>query len=306
MKIFIFFFLKVSFNYRVSALGFFNIGFNGVFGNQALFDMVAALEWVQDNIETFGGDPEQVTIFGESAGSWAASYLSVSPLAKGLFSRAILQSGSWTHPSRMLSFNEAVRSATYGAEMLNCSNGSEDEIMECLQAANLDDILMLMQYDGFFNPPSACVDGDFLPKFPHEIVADGEINTNEIIIGANQDEGLLISSAFVLNPELYQEMQNDWARVGPRYLFGRRYQGDLTDIEQLDVDQAFEIVQHYMGAIENFNEENFENITRIFTDQYWYCTHSYANLLQGIGVTVFQYLFSYKGKIIVQFAGMNI
>ena len=73
---------QVSFNYRLGALGWFYLGAESeVEGNQGLHDMVAALQWVQANIALFGGDPDQVTIFGESAGSWASSYLSVSPLA---------------------------------------------------------------------------------------------------------------------------------------------------------------------------------------------------------------------------------
>ena len=74
---------QVTFNYRLGALGWFYLGTETeVTGNQGLYDMIAALQWVQHNIALFGGDPEQVTIFGESAGSWACSFLSVSPLAE--------------------------------------------------------------------------------------------------------------------------------------------------------------------------------------------------------------------------------
>ena len=75
-------FIKVTINYRLNALGWISLGREGVDGNQGLYDMVAGLKWVQNNIGNFGGDPDQVTIFGESAGSWACSYLLVSPLAK--------------------------------------------------------------------------------------------------------------------------------------------------------------------------------------------------------------------------------
>ena len=75
--------LQVTFNYRLGALGWFYLGTETeVTGNQGLHDMVAALQWVQTNIAQFGGDPDLVTIFGESAGSWACSFLSVSPLAQ--------------------------------------------------------------------------------------------------------------------------------------------------------------------------------------------------------------------------------
>ena len=74
---------QVTFNYRLGALGWFYLGTETeVTGNQGLHDMVAALQWVQTNIAQFGGDPDLVTIFGESAGSWACSFLSVSPLAQ--------------------------------------------------------------------------------------------------------------------------------------------------------------------------------------------------------------------------------
>ena len=73
---------QVTINYRLSGLGWLSLDREEVQGNQGLHDMVAALAWVQNNVGNFGGDPGQVTIFGESAGSWGVSYLSVSPLAK--------------------------------------------------------------------------------------------------------------------------------------------------------------------------------------------------------------------------------
>jgi para-nitrobenzyl esterase len=88
----------VTINYRLGALGFLATGElakegNGAAGNYGLMDMIAALHWVQQNIENFGGDKRNVTIFGESAGSFAVSTLMASPMAKGLFQKAIGESG---------------------------------------------------------------------------------------------------------------------------------------------------------------------------------------------------------------------
>jgi carboxylesterase type B len=87
----------VTINYRMGPLGFLSVGGDGT-GNAGLKDQVLALKWVQKNIAAFGGDPSQVTIFGQSAGGASVEYLTLSPMAAGLFHRAIIQSGSVLNP----------------------------------------------------------------------------------------------------------------------------------------------------------------------------------------------------------------
>lgn len=91
--------IMVSINYRVGILGFLSLGIPDVPGNMGLHDQVMALRWVQENIASFGGDPDTVTIMGESAGSWSAYYHLFSPLSEGLFHRIIAQSGTPMSPA---------------------------------------------------------------------------------------------------------------------------------------------------------------------------------------------------------------
>lgn len=84
----------VTFNYRLEALGFLCLDTEDLPGNVGMKDQVAALKWVKNNIRNFGGNPENITIFGESAGAGSVSYHLMSPMSRGLFQRAILQSGS--------------------------------------------------------------------------------------------------------------------------------------------------------------------------------------------------------------------
>src|SRR5205823_7496895 len=113
----------VTLNYRLGAFGFFTHPAlaaespQHVSGNYGLLDQIAALQWVRRNVARFGGDPSRVTIFGESAGGQSVASLVASPLAKGLFRGAILESGTGTGiPSRAVADSESARlAATLGA-----------------------------------------------------------------------------------------------------------------------------------------------------------------------------------------------
>ena len=88
--------VMVSMNYRLGLLGFLSLGNSEVAGNMGLLDQVMALKWVKDNIKAFVGNPNMITITGQSVGSWSVMYHMLSPLSKGLFHRVIAQSGTPT------------------------------------------------------------------------------------------------------------------------------------------------------------------------------------------------------------------
>ncbi len=130
----------VSIAYRVGQLGFLahpelsSESPHNVSGNYGLLDMIAGLQWVQKNIAAFGGDPDKVTIFGESAGGIAVSMLCASPLAKGLFHGAISQSGGSFGPPRP---------TTYPGENLKCLADAESDGQAYLKSAGVASIAEL-------------------------------------------------------------------------------------------------------------------------------------------------------------------
>ena len=140
--------IVVTINYRLGALGFLSLGTETVPGNAAFKDQILALSWIQENIANFGGDPGAVTIFGESAGSFSVSALLVSPLATGLFHRAICESGTLLAPSwRTLVPDEVFIFSDRFAQNLGCNSGD----LTCLQETSVDQIISLGSegYDKF-------------------------------------------------------------------------------------------------------------------------------------------------------------
>uniref|UniRef100_A0A6I8PRJ6 Carboxylic ester hydrolase n=1 Tax=Xenopus tropicalis TaxID=8364 RepID=A0A6I8PRJ6_XENTR len=175
----------VSIQYRLGIMGFFSSGDKEVRGNFGFLDQVAALQWVRDNIKDFGGNPQSVTIFGESAGGVSVSAQVLSPLSKGLFHKAIAESGVAILPGLMTSKTEEILPLL--SVVANISSCSVSDLVGCLKKKTEDEIVAITAAMRFVMFP-AVVDGVFLPKPAEEILAAKESNPVPFLIGINNHE----------------------------------------------------------------------------------------------------------------------
>ncbi len=184
----------VTLNYRLGALGFLSLADmekpHYASANYGLLDQIAALRWVQEHIAAFGGDPRNVTIFGESAGAMSIGALLAMPEAQGLFKRAILQSGSCYNVQtreqahkRSLEFLDALGLAPERLSLLN-----EVPLDEIMKAQN-----QLMQRFGGL-PFAPVIDGVTLPHKPIEAIKSGSAADVTLLIGTNYDEMRLFTA----------------------------------------------------------------------------------------------------------------
>jgi para-nitrobenzyl esterase len=190
----------VSVNYRLGVFGFFShpeltkeSGRNAS-GNYGMLDQVAALRWVRDNIAAFGGDPGNVTIFGESAGSFAVSALMASPLARGLFHKAIGESGAYfAGRTGTLPLKAREASEQDGAKF---AAGVGAESLAALRAKTGDELLKVaLKTQPWFSPN---VDGYFLTEDVAKTFAEGRQAHVPLLAGWNADE---VRAGVVLAPK---------------------------------------------------------------------------------------------------------
>ncbi|XP_057711661.1 acetylcholinesterase isoform X2 [Corythoichthys intestinalis] len=187
--------IVVSMNYRIGAFGFLALdGSSEAPGNVGLLDQRMALQWVQDNIHHFGGNPKQVTIFGESAGGASVGFHLLSPDSRPVFTRAILQSGVPNTPWATVSPAEARRRAMQLAKLVGCNGGNDTEIVDCLRGKTPQElieqefqVLPWMSIFRFSFVP--VVDGDFVPDTPEAMLNSGNFKDTQVLLGVNQDEG---------------------------------------------------------------------------------------------------------------------
>lgn len=183
----------VTIAYRVNQFGFLALpelsaeNPNHVSGNYGILDQIAALQWVKKNIAAFGGDPSKVTIFGESAGAISVSMLCASPLAKGLFSGAISQSGGSFGPTR---------ATTYPGENMQTLAQAEKDGEAYLQKAGVTTLAELRKIEADKVPSGfgmsggwPIVDGYVIPDDQHKLYEAGKYNDVPVLIGYNSDEG---------------------------------------------------------------------------------------------------------------------
>jgi len=190
----------VSINYRMGALGFTDLSRFGAeyatSGVNGTLDQIKALQWVSENIVNFGGDPEQITIAGESAGGFSVGTILGSPMAQGLFKRAVPQSGAAHHT---LPADAADKVTDFFMDVMQVST------MEELLAASVDDILAAQakvdqdvargvgssRLGVAVSPFYPCTGNEVLPESPLEAIKKGMGSEVDVLIGSNKDEGTL-------------------------------------------------------------------------------------------------------------------
>uniref|UniRef100_A0A9J8A8A7 Carboxylesterase 2b n=1 Tax=Cyprinus carpio carpio TaxID=630221 RepID=A0A9J8A8A7_CYPCA len=184
----------VLIQYRLGLLGFFSTGDEHAPGNYGFLDQVAALQWVQENIHSFGGDPGSVTIFGESAGGISVSTLILSPLASGLFHRAIAESGTALWDGLVIG-NPLLR-AQNAAKLCNCDSSSSSKIVDCIMRWSEEEALQCSKQFVMMHF-SLAVDSYFLPKPVEDIIQKQEFSKVPLITGITDDEyGFLLPAYF--------------------------------------------------------------------------------------------------------------
>jgi para-nitrobenzyl esterase len=191
----------VTINYRLGALGFIShpalsdeSGYHAS-GNYGYMDQIQALKWVNRNIAAFGGDPDNITFFGRSAGAGGIMVLMASPLAQGLFHRAIIHSGQF----RTQSLKHAHAIGVSLAEQLKCENESDNsQTLRCMRNKSAAEIVLHMpggHVGGSVTGPTLFLpvaDGRILPDLPLEIIRTGAHNHMPVLIGNVAEETSVI------------------------------------------------------------------------------------------------------------------
>ncbi|EHB11078.1 Carboxylesterase 2, partial [Heterocephalus glaber] len=172
----------VPIQYRLGVLGFFSTGDQHAPGNWGYLDQVAALHWVQQNIAHFGGNPDRVTIFGQSAGAISVSSLVVSPMSRGLFHGAIMESGAAVVPGIISNSSEDVYMKV--ANLSGCGQVDSEALVRCLRGKSENEMLAITKV----RLNVLGLDGVFLPRLPQELLASADFQPVPSIMGVNNDE----------------------------------------------------------------------------------------------------------------------
>ncbi|XP_064614448.1 putative inactive carboxylesterase 4 [Liolophura sinensis] len=236
----------VNTNYRLGALGFLSTMDNNALGNFGLWDQTMALEWVKVNIAAFGGNPDSVTVFGESAGSASVTLLALSPFTEGLFRRVIAQSGS-AFASWSISPDPLKASSDLG-KRLGCPSATNDILIRCLRHQSVQDIVESQHLITPGNAFTAALGTEFLPFSPTELITT-QMNSTvarklaevDFLIGQNTDEAAMFFK-LLLAPLLDAgELVDDFTGISQK-IFDTFMANSLTTYTQGDPNLAQKLV----------------------------------------------------------------
>ncbi|XP_030754509.1 venom carboxylesterase-6-like [Sitophilus oryzae] len=281
------------------ALGFLSTGDGIVPGNNGLKDQNLALKWIQRNIKAFGGNPDSVTIFGESAGGSSVHYHMVSPMSRGLFHRVIAMSGTalcvWASAPK----NENIEHSKQLAKSLDCPTDNSKNMVECLRKADAMDIIkkdtIFMKWD--FDPmipfkPTVepDVEGAFLTEHPVEAVKKGKSAPVPMIVGITKNDGALRAAGLIRNDQLLEELNKEFDKIVPVSLIYEKTAHNVSLItkeikkfyfknEKIDWSKRNELVDMYTdGWFLNCADETVQLHRKFTKDPVYYYMFSHRGV----------------------------
>ncbi|CAN7980064.1 unnamed protein product, partial [Ixodes pacificus] len=287
--------LFVSFNYRVGIFGFLSIGRPELPGNMGLWDQSLALEWVRTNIGYFGGDPYQVTLWGQSAGAASVGYHALSPQSRGLFHQIIMQSGTPLLTISMTSHDPVSRFLVLSGAV-GCYDASTNwktevsSIIACLQRVDARKIINIISEDHPRNQYYIPISGDdFLPIDPFAENAWRELGAKKLLIGRTSNEGTLMVRFLVQSVPQLQNL-ND---------FDYRFLLNVVFSVMLDipVSAGRDIVSAYFGDYDVQHDNDTVNsiIGEVMGDVMFNCPNKYIAIQAAAqGVDVYMYEFAHR------------
>ncbi|KAK7873006.1 hypothetical protein R5R35_000306 [Gryllus longicercus] len=300
--------LVVSINYRLGVMGFLNTEDSQAPGNAGLKDQTMALRWVQRNIAAFGGDPNKVTIMGESAGGASVHYHLLSPLSRGLFHGAISVSGSalpaWARVQRPREQALALRRRLAGA----CPQLPEDDIVSCLRQVDAQE-LVFNQYDlprepyqryilkNTFLPSvetASSSNSPFLTTEPEQLMQEGNFTQVPYMTGFTNGEGIMILHFMNLLSD-----PSAWAEVDEH--FEAIFRWELPPGHRTP-EGARQLRRFYLGDRSlrdaHLNNDTLQKFVQLCTDTFFASgTATSARLMADHGAPVYVYQFSRDGPI---------
>uniref|UniRef100_UPI00398ECE45 bile salt-activated lipase-like n=1 Tax=Pristiophorus japonicus TaxID=55135 RepID=UPI00398ECE45 len=278
----------VSFNYRVGPLGFLSTGDANAPGNYGLWDQHEAITWVSRNIKAFGGDPNSITLFGESAGAASVNFQIQSPHNKGIIKRAISESGVANSP--FASIDNPLQWAQKTAKHFCCPTNDTKTMINCLRKVNGRRLSLIMRLKKLIPIIQAVVwapviDGDFLPRDPeirHSNAADVDY-----IAGVNNWDGFIFAKI-----DLYY-----FSRV-TRKRFYNLIESIFPDKDKKAIDSVYEIYSQANGNLTTRKEIKQATIDFETDIIFLVSTQTTLNLHQknAKNANTYSYVFSYAKK----------